>query len=584
MKNGEIAKILYEMALYLEMKEVPFKPRAFEKAAKSIEAMEEDIADIYRKGGLKAVENIPAIGKGIGERVEEYLETGRVKDYEKLKKQIPVDIEVLSAVEGIGPKLIKLFYQKLKIKNIAGLERAAKAGKLAKLPRSGEKLQAKILKGIEFYKRSHSRFLLGVALPLAEEIERRLNGQKGVIRAVAAGSLRRRQETIGDLDFLAISKKTEEIMEFFVSMPEIVHIFAKGPTKTMVQLKNGIAADLRVVGGESFGAALQYFTGNKDHNIKLRQIALRRGYKLNEYGLFKGAKYIAGEDEKDIYQKLGMDWIPPELRNNNGEIEAALKHKLPKLIEQKDIKGDLQVHSNWSDGSNTIEEMARAAQKIGYQYIAITDHTKDLAMTGGSDEKKLFKQMAEIDKLNSFRLRSGQAKFRILKGAEVNIRKDGSLDIKDEVLEKLDIVGAAIHSSFNLPKDEQTKRLIAAMENPHIDIIFHPTGRLIQERPGIEFDADAVFEAAKRTGTILEINAYPNRLDLSDDNIRHAKEAGVKFSLGTDSHAGHELPFMAYGVSQVRRGWVGKKDVINTLSFQDMLEFLKRPKVKRFNN
>ena len=400
MKNEDIAKILYGMALYLEIKEVPFKPRAFEKAAQSIEALEDDIADIYKKGGLKALEDIPSVGKGIGERIEEYLKTGRIKDYEKLKKQIPVDIQALSAIEGVGPKLIKLFYRKLKIKNINDLEKAAKAGKLAKLPRSGEKLQAKILKGIEFYKRSHVRFLLGLALPSANDIEERLKKAKGVIKAAVAGSLRRRQETIGDLDFLAVSKKPKEIMDFFVSMPEVIHVFAKGPTKTMVQLKSGIAADLRVVGEKSFGAALQYFTGNKDHNIKLRKIAIRRGYKLNEYGLFRGKKQIAGKDEKEIYAKLGLDWMPPEIRNNNGEIEAAQKHKLPKLIELKDIKGDLQVHSNWTDGSNTIEEIAEAAKSLGYQYIAITDHTKDLAMTRGSDEKRLLKQMAEIDKIN----------------------------------------------------------------------------------------------------------------------------------------------------------------------------------------
>jgi DNA polymerase (family 10) len=376
-------------------------------------------------------------------------------------------------------------------------------------------------------------------------------------------------------------------MDFFVSMPEVIHVFAKGPTKSMVQLKNGIAADLRVVNEKSFGAALQYFTGNKDHNIKLRKIAIKKGYKLNEYGLFKGKRQIAGHDEKEIYEKLGMDWIPPEIRTNSGEIEAALRQAqgkpngLPKLIELKDVKGDLQIHSNWSDGSNTIEEMARAAIKLGYQYISITDHTKDLAMTGGSDEKALMRQMKEIDQINSkFKIKN--LKFTILKSAEVNIRKDGSLDIKDEVLEKLDIVGAAIHSNFNLPKSEQTKRLIKAMENPHIDIIFHPSGRLLQERPGIDLDWDAVFDAAKKTGTILEINAYPNRLDLNDDNIRRAKNMGIKLSLGTDAHASHELSFMSFGVSQARRGWAEKKDIINTMTLSEILAFLKKPKNKRF--
>ncbi len=587
MKNEEIAKILHEMALYLEMKEVDFRPRAYEKAAQSVEALKEDISDIYKKGGIKAIKNIPSVGKGIGEKIEEYLKTDRVKTYEKLKKEIPVDIGTLEAIEGIGPKMIKLFYQKLKIKNIRDLEKAAKAGKLAELPRSGKKLQEKILKGIESYKRFHGRFLLGNALPLAEEIEARLKKTKGVIKAAAAGSLRRRQETIGDLDFLVACPERSRgvVIDFFVSMPEVIHIFAKGPTKATVQLKNGIAADLRVVDKNSFGAALQYFTGSKDHNVNLRKIAMRRGLKLNEYGIFsaKGErkKQIAGKDEKEVYEKLGMDWIAPEIRTNSGEIEAAQKNKLPDLVELKDIKGDLQIHSDWTDGENSIEEMALSAKKIGYQYIAITDHTKDLAMTHGSDEKKLLKQIREIDRINS-NLKSQNSKLMILKGAEVNIRKDGSLDIKDEVLEKLDVVGAAVHSLFHLPKKEQTKRIIRAMENPNVDIIFHPTARLIQERPAIELDMDEIFKAAKKTGTILEINAYPTRLDLNGDNVRRASAFGVKFSIGTDAHNTSELLYNIYGISQARRGWCGKRDIINPFSLEELLEFLKKPKSKRF--
>jgi len=419
-------------------------------------------------------------------------------------------------------------------------------------------------------------------LPLADKIEKRLNKAKSVIKAACAGSLRRRQETIGDLDFLVACPERSRgvVMDFFVSMPEVIHVFAKGSTKSMVQLRSGIAADLRVVDEKSFGAALQYFTGNKDHNIKLRKIAIKKGYKLNEYGLFRGKKQIAGRDEKEIYEKLGLAWIPPEIRNNLNEIEAGQENKIPRLVELRDIKGDLQVHSNWSDGSNSIEEMAMAAKKIGYQYTAITDHTKDLAMTGGSDEKRLLKQMSEIDKINEKLFKKGN--FRILKGAEVNIRKDGSLDIKDEVLEKLDIVGAAVHSSFNLSKEEQTKRLIRAMENLHIDIIFHPSGRLLGQRPGIELDWDEIFKAAKETGTILEINAQPSRLDLNDDNIRRAKNMGIKLSVGTDAHSTAELSYNIYGISQARRGWCEKKDVINTMNFSEILAFLKKPKSKRF--
>ena len=597
--NQKIAKILYEMAEFLEMEGVAFKPRAYEKAAISIEALGKDIKEIYKEGGVKALEEIPGVGKGIAERVEEYIKTGKIGDYEKLKKKMPVNIQELTSIEGVGPKIIKNLYKYLGIKTLADLKKAAKAGKLKNLPYFGEKLEQKILKGIEFHEKGKGRFLLGDVIFIARAIKSRLETLPEVKKVEFTGSLRRWKETIGDIDMLVASSKAKKVMDYFTAMPEISHIYAKGATKTMARLAGGIDADLRVVGEKSFGSALQYFTGDKNHNIALRKIAIKKEFKLNEYGLYKAQSskpktqnyssklknkkwmQVAGENEEEIYNKLGMDWIPPEIREKNGEIEAAQKHKLPRLVGIDDIKGDLQTQTDWTDGANSILEMAREAEKLGYEYIAITDHTRSLAMTGGSDEKKLLCQIKEIKKIN-YSLRVASYKLRVLSGAEVNILKNGSLDIPDEVLGKLDFAGAAIHSNFHFPRKEQTKRLIKAMENPHIDIVFHPTGRIIQKRPEIELDINKIFKTAKETGTALEINAFPSRLDLKDGYIRLAKKIGVKFAINTDAHSINHLHFMEFGVSQARRAWCGKKDIINTMPLKNFLEFIKKPKHKRY--
>ncbi len=572
MKNQEIAKILYEVAQYLEMKDVPFKPRAYDKAAHSVEALEEDINDIYKRGGMKALEEIPGIGKGIAERIEEYLRTGRVKDYERLRKEMPVDIESLTAIEGVGPKMVKVFYQKLGIKNVSDLEKAAKAGKIRKLEGFKEKTEENILKGIEFLKLSRGRFLLGNILPLVREIEARLSKLKEVKKIALAGSIRRWKETVGDGDIQIVSDKPQKVMDFFVSLPEVIHIYGKGHTKSSVKLKNGMDLDLRVVPEKSFGSAMQYFTGNKYHNIALRRIAIKKGYKLNEYGVFKGKKQIAGKSEAEVYKVLGMDWIPPEMRTNSGEITAAQKKALPKLINYGDLRGDLQIQTKWTDGANSIEEMAREAQKLGLEYIVITDHTKSLAMTGGCDEKKLLRQMTYIDKLNP---KFKKKKFKILKGAEVNILKDGSLDIKDEVLAKLDVVGASVHSHFNLSREDMTKRVMRAMENPNVDIIFHPTGRIINKRKAYDLDIDQIIKVAKKTRTVLEANAYPNRLDLKDEHIRKCVEAGVKLAIDSDAHSILHIKYLEYGIAQARRGWAKKTDIINTQPLGKLLEYFK---------
>ncbi|MBI4117247.1 MAG: DNA polymerase/3'-5' exonuclease PolX [Parcubacteria group bacterium] len=577
--NEEISKILSEMAMLLEMKEVPFKPRAYEKAALIIETLEEDVRDIYKKGDLKALMDIPGIGQGIAEKIEEYIKTKRIKDYEHLKKQIPVDISGLTSIESLGPKSVYKLYKKLGIKTIGELEKAAKAGKLRGLEGFGEKSEQKILKGIEFLKKGQGRFILGFAWPLISSILDRIRSLPYVETAEPAGSIRRRQETVGDLDILAISREPEKVIDYFVKMPEAGHIYAKGPTKANIRLNNGMDADLRVLEPASFGAALQYFTGDKYHNIALREIAIKKGYKLNEYGLYKGRKLIAGKTEEEIYKKLGLAWIPPEIRVNSGEIKAALLRRgyggqaqssLPKLIPYGSLKGDLQVQTNWTDGQNSIKEMAEAAKKAGLEYIAVTDHTKSLAMTGGLDEKKLLKQMREIDEVQK---QAGGLK--ILKGAEVNILKDGRPDISDEILSKLDIAGGAVHSNFNLSEKEQTDRLIRAMENPNIDIIFHPTGRVIRKREPYKIDIDALIKAAKRTGTVLEIDAYPNRLDLKDEYIRKAVEAGVKLSIDSDAHSILHFQYLELGVAQARRGWATKSDIINTRGWKQMLRQLK---------
>ena len=568
--NKEIARILYEIGGYLEIKGVQFKPRAYEKAGYSIKNLEEEVSGIYKKGGLKAIENIPGVGASIAEKIEELIKTGRLKYYEKLKKSLPVNVGEISAIEGVGPKMVFKLYQKLKIRNIKDLEKAVKAGKISKIGGLGEKTEEKILKGIEFLKKSGGRFLLGEILPLARSIEKQLNELEEVDCATVAGSVRRMQETIGDLDFLATSRNPAKVMDFFSKMPEVAHIYSRGTTKTMVRLKSGIDADLRVVSDKSFGAALQYFTGDKRHNITLRILAEKKGYKLNEYGLWRGKKLIAGKTEDEIYKALKMETPPPEIRNDSGEILAALKNKLPKLINYEGVKGDLQVHSNWTDGENSIEEMAVTAQKAGLEYIAITDHTKSLAMTGGLDEKKLLKQTAAIDKIQK-----KFSKLKILKGAEVNILKDGSLDIKDEVLAKLDVVGIAVHSHFNLPRVEQTKRIIKAIKNKHADILFHPTGRLIQRRAPYDVDMEEIIKVAKETGTVLEIDADPYRLDLKDEYIRKAVSAGVKLAIDTDAHVKLNYHCLEYGIGQARRGWAKKSDIIDTRPWREMLKLLK---------
>ena len=594
MKNQELAKIFYEIANCFEMEGVDFKPLAYQKAALFLEGIE-DVEKIYKKGGLKALEDLPAIGKSIALKIEEYLKNGKIKYYEQIKKQFPIDFSGITAVEGLGPKKIKILYQKLDIKNLNDLEKAAKLHKIAPLFGFGEKTEKNILEGIAFLKRSKGRFLLGKIIPVVQEILDELRSLKEVQEINVAGSVRRMKETIGDVDILVsvgsvfAKVSADAVADFFVSLPGVVKVWSKGPTKSSVRMKDGFDIDLRIVPAKSYGSGLQYFTGSKEHNIITRKIAIEKGLKLNEYGVFRGSRMLAGRTEEDVYKAIGLPWIPPEIRENEGEIEAALKGKLPKFIDYNSIRGDLHCHSDWDGGENSIEEMTEAAQKMGYEYIGISDHTKFLRIEHGLDEKKLLLQRKEIDKLNS-RLRQGfgrrldevglwpdevggQVKLKILHGCEANILNDGSVDIKDEVLAQLDYVIAGIHSNMKMERDRMTERIIKAMKNPNIDIIAHPTGRLIKKRDEYLIDFEKILRAAKETGTILEINSSPIRLDLKDSYIRRAKEMGVKMVINTDSHHKDQLRFIEFGIAQARRGWAEKEDIINTQSIEKLLEF-----------
>lgn len=595
MLNQELVKIFNQMALYFEMDDVPFKPQAYEKAAVNLDVLPNDVGDIYEKEGIEGLRKIPGVGQHIADKIVEYIKTGKIKAYSDLKKKIPVDIDELTAVEGVGPKKIKELYGLLKIKNLKDLERAAKGGKIRSLPRFGLKTEQNILESIGFLKRSHGRFLLGEILPTVRKIIGDLKKLKparttgivprqndfvglesgGEVKQISeAGSVRRRKETIGDVDILITGSDPKKVINYFVSLPGVVKIWGKGPTKASIRLKDGLDIDLRVLPENQFGSALQYFTGSKEHNIILRKIAIDKKYKLSEYGLFRGAKIIAGKTEEDIYKKLGMDYIEPELRENTGEIEAALAGKLPKLISYNDILGDLHIQTNWNGGENSIEEMADTAIKMGYQYIGISDHTKFLRIENGLDEKQLMLQRKEIDKLNS-RFILYASRFRILHGCEANIMADGSIDIKDEALAKLDYVIAGVHSQLKMPKEKMTKRIIKAMKNLHVDIISHPTGRILKKRDEYEVDFDKILSAAKETGTVLEINSMPKRLDLKDVDIRKAKNAGVKMVINTDAHHKDHMSLIKYGISQARRGWAEKKDIVNAWSVDKMLKMLK---------
>jgi len=558
------------MSLLLELgEENPFRIRAYQKAAQNIENLSEDLGSIYKSGGLTALENVPGIGKGIAEHIEELIKTGKLKSHDDLLKKFPKSLLELIAVPGIGPKTAILLHKKLKIDSIDKLEKAAKNGELEKLPGIRAKKIQNMLSGIAMKKRNIGRFSIGDALPYAEAIVKSLKKLKEVDKIVPCGSLRRAKETIGDIDILVTSKKPKKIMGAFIKLPHVERVLAKGETKSSVILKNGMQADVRVVEPKSFGAAVYYFTGSKQHNIQVREMAIKKGLKINEYGIYRGNKRIGGAEENDIFKALGLSYIPPEIREAQGEIEAAKKGNIPILVELKDIKGDLHIHTKATDGANTIEEMAAAAKKLGYGYLAITDHTKSTRVAGGLTEKEAMAHLKKIDLAN--KKISG---IRVIRGMEVDILPDGKLDYPDSLLKEIDIVFASIHSHFKMGRSDMTKRIISAMKNRYVHVLSHPTGRLIGQREAYEVDLDAVLKAAKDTGTFVELNGNPIRLDLDDIHCRKAKELGILIAITTDSHSVTQLDLMRYGVLAARRGWLEKKDILNCFPYEKLIKML----------
>ena len=565
MKNQELAKIFSRIADSLEFKgENSFKISAYRKVARILNGYPKDIRQTWQENQLK---EIPGVGEGIAKKIAEYLETGKMKKYQEVTRDVPEGIFHLLEIPGLGPKTVRLIYDKLGVQNLEDLKKVGADGSLARLFGIGDKKVENIEKGMERYLQVSQRLFLGVAFPAAEEIISLL--RKKVKRISAAGSLRRMKETIGDIDILAAGKPA--VIQVFTSLPIVKQVLVAGETKASVLVEtNNLQVDLRLVQEECYGAALLYFTGSKDHNIKLRSMAKERGWKISEYGLFEGEKVLAAKEEEDIYRNLGLAYIPPELREDQGEIEAAAGGRLPDLITLDDIKGDLHVHSEYSDGVNSLPALAEQAQEMGYQYLAVCDHTRTASYAGGLSNKDLHRRNSEIDRVNQ-----GFNQFRLLKGVEVEILQDGSLDYPEEVLAKQDFVLAAVHQGF---RKDVTERMIKAMQNPFVNAIAHPTGRLISRREGYEVNLRKVMDEAVRTKTALELNAYYDRLDLNDGRCREAKEKGVKIVINTDSHNLGMFSYIRLGVGTARRGWLEKKDVLNTLNLKELRNYLKQPK------
>ncbi|MBA4337105.1 DNA polymerase/3'-5' exonuclease PolX [bacterium] len=574
MINNKIADIFQEIGDILEIQdENHFRVLSYQRAAQVIRNLADDIEVAYKKDP-KRILAIRGVGKDLFSMIEEIIKTGDCKMHKDLLSHFHPGLLDMLRLRGIGPKKVKLIYMNLGIKDIKELEEAANEGKLRDLPGMGEKTEISILQSIKDLKRYSERTLMPIALNEAKVLIDYILGCKEVKKCEYAGSLRRRQETIGDIDILVSAKgKAKPIMDHFIKYPHVDEILAHGPTKSSIVLNTGIQIDLRVVEDENFGAALHYFTGSKAHNIAIRDMAKKKGLKVNEYGVFKGEKNIAGKTEEDVFKSVGLPFIIPELRENDGEIEAAKKGKLPKSIELKDIQGDLHMHTNASDGSQPLEVVIEEAFKSGYKYIAITDHSKSSHIANGLDIHRLLTQYKEIDKLNKH---YKDKDFKILKGSEVDILPDGSLDYPDEILAQMDIFPASVHSRFSMSQKEMTERIIKAIQNPYVKIIGHPTGRLINKREPYEVDMEAIIDAAVACNTALELNAQPARLDLTDKYLRMAKKKGAKISIGTDSHHSSQRAYMQYGIYIARRGWLEKNDVINTYSLTKLLNHFKK--------
>lgn len=559
MKNQFIADTLYMIADLLELKgEIFFKTRAYRMAAQTIEGLEEDIEKLMDQGRL---ETIPGVGEALAKKITELLQTGRLGYLERLKQEVPTGLIDLLAIPGLGPKKVAAMYRSLGITSIPELQKAAQNGDLRALEGFGEITERNILRGIQLREKTSGRVLLNIAYEDGRSYVEYLRKCPKIAKLDIAGSLRRMKETIGDLDILASSKDPDTVMDHFVRYSKVMQVLAKGTTKSSVLLNDNLQVDLRVVDEKSYGAALQYFTGSKDHNVTLRGLAIRKGFKLNEYGLFEKTTeaYVAGKTEEEIYKKVGLQYIEPELRENRGEFEVAKKKALPNLVRYDEIHGDFHVHSLWSDGNDTIEAIAAAAQQLNYSFIGITDHSASLAIANGLTEDRILKKLDEIKKVGK-----KYPDLRILCGTECDIKTDGTLDYSDKILDQFDFVYIGIHTAFKMDKEIMTRRIVRGMDNEQVDFLAHPTGRLIGKRDPYEVDFEQILDAAKQTGIRLEINAFPDRLDLDDTHVKQAKEKGVKFVLGTDSHSIRHLDFMRFGIATGRRGWLEKKDILNT--------------------
>ncbi len=569
MKNQLVADILYQIADLLDLKgEIFFKTRAYRQAAQTIEVLNEDIEVVSQENRLQEIQGI---GEALAKKIKEIVETDRLEYFERLKKEIPEGLLSMLNISGLGPKRVAALYQNLGIKTIDELRQACLDGKLRNIEGFGEITELNILRGIQLMEKTSGRVLLNVAYDDGEGYISYLQRCNKIKRLSIAGSLRRKKETIGDIDILASSDSPDEVMDYFVKYQDVQRVLLKGSTKTSVILNDDLQVDLRVVEDKSFGAALQYFTGSKEHNVKMRSIAIKKGYKLNEYGLFnkKSEKYVVGKNEEEIYRKLGLAYIEPEMRENRGEIEVALKNKLPNLINYNNIKGDLHVHSNWSDGLDSIESIAGYCKKIGYEYVGITDHSQSLKVARGLSEEKIVKKINEIEKINK-----KITNFTVLSGTECDIKPDGRLDYNDKILKKFDFVCAGIHSNFKMDSVDATNRIIKGIENENVTFLAHPTCRLMRRREPLDLDIEKIFDTAKKTNTYLEINSFPDRLDLNDIHAKQAKEKGVKMVISTDAHTLNHLSFIRFGIATARRGWLEKKDILNTQSLKEIEKIL----------
>lgn len=567
-QNAEIAAMFDEAADLLEIKgDNPFRSRAYRRAARTLEQLPQSVGTLLKQG--KNLDELPGIGEDLAGKIATILARGKFDLLQKLKRELPGELPKLAALPGLGPKRVKRLHDELGIATVQDLRHAIKSGQVQSLPGFGAKFEEKLAAALA-RPAAPMRFKISAAEAEAEALAAFLKKEAGA-RVEVAGSLRRRRDTIGDVDIVASTKDPAHLADRLRTYDTVAQVLAHGPTRTSVVLRSKLQVDLRVVPEESFGAALLYFTGSKAHNIALRALANEHGWKLNEYGLFSGARRIAGATEAEIYKKLHLAFVPPELREDRGEVALAKSGKLPELVELSDIRGDLHVHSEWSDGTAPIAEMAAAAKARGYRYMAMTDHSQRVTVAHGLDGQRLNRQIHEIDRLNE-----ASSDFMILKGMEVDILADGSLDLSDHMLEKLDIVVAAVHSKFDLPRATQTERIIKAIENPHVSIIAHPTGRLIGEREAYAVDLEKIFAAARAHGCALEINAHPDRLDLDDVGAHAAKEAGVMLAISTDSHSVDGLENMRFGIDQARRGWLTKADVLNTRPLGQLKKLLKR--------